>query len=471
MVSSPSLTRPTLLLASALCILALNGAAQPAGAEALQDAQAAFDKQQYDQALRLLDSLEKSGKGTPGDRRLKVKTLAKAGKPLDALAGYDAIVQAGGKDDLLLLREVAFGFITPLLKDMRDQMRGAGYTALREIESDEAVPFFEDGLSDGSGVVRALVAEGLARLKTGQKSERFRKAVTDQAAFVRVGVLKGLGRSGDRTAVAVIEPALKDDQGMVRAVAAGALVMLGDREAFSQVLKAAQEGNPEGRGAAMRMLGELRDRRALPILRAALKDRQPSIRGAAASALGELGMPEGTAALASLLTDPIPAVRSSAALALSALGARDRAPDIKKLFADQNLAVRAAAAAALLGMGRPFEEVAPVIRQLSQEGEPGLRAAAGRALGKSGEKNAVEAVAALRVLLSDALPRPRIAAARSLGHVGGPRQRQELVEVLKRALRDQDDAVRATAAGALIRWLDGKAGTGKGEPVEGETGY
>ncbi len=467
MILSTILPRPTLSLVSVCCVLAFVGPARPAGAETLQEARAAFDKQQYDQALQLLDVLEKSNKDTTDIRRLKVRTLAKAGKPLEALAVYDGLVPPGKPDDKPLLREVALGFIMPLLKDMRDQMRGAGYTALREIESDEAVPYFEDGLSDGSGVVRALVSEGLARLKTGQKSERFRKAVTDQAAFVRANVLKGLGRSGDRTAIAVVEPALKDDQGLVRAVAAGALVMLGRKESFSDVLKAAQAGNPEDRGAAVRILGELQDRRALPVLQAALKDRQPSIRGAAAASLGELGMPEATVPLTSLLTDPVPAVRSSAALALSALGARDRAGDIKKLFADQNHAVRAAAAAALLSLGRPFEEVATVIRQLSQEGDPGLRASAARALGRTGEKYGEEAVAALRTLLSDALPRPRIAAARSLGHVGRPQQGQEMIGVLKQALRDQDEAVRATAAGALIRWLDGRAGADKGGPLEG----
>lgn len=470
MTSLHSFPTRLLLLTVTWCFLATSGpalAAESARPDGLKEAQAAFNKQQYEQTLQLLESLEKGGKVTPDVRRLKIKTLAKSGKPLDALTEYENLTQSGGKDDLPLLREVAFGFITSLLQDMRDQMRGAGYTALREIESDETVPFFEDGLSDGSGVVRALVAEGLGRLKAGQRSERFRKALSDQAALVRVGVLKGLGRSGDRSAIAVIEPALKDEQGMVQAVAAGALVMLGRKEAFAHVLTVAQAGSPEDRGAALRVLGELHDRRALPVLQEAVKDRQPSIRGAAAAALGELGAPEGVATLTSLLHDPIPAVRSSAALALSTLGAHDAVPALRTLFADQNHAVRATAAAALLGMGRPFDEVAAVIRELSQQGEPGIRASAGRVLGKVRQQDADEAVSALRVLLSDPLPRPRIAAARSLGHVGSSRHKQEMIEVLKRALRDQDDAVRATAAGALIRWLDGKAGIGKGDPIEG----
>jgi HEAT repeat protein len=407
--------------------------------------------------LLLLTSLAAGAEGVQDAQA--VRALVKAGKPLDALAEYDAVTHASKEDDLPLLREVAFGFIVPLLKDMRDQMRGAGYSALKEIESDETVPYLEDGLSDGSGVVRALAAEGLGRLKAGQKSARFRSALSDQAALVRVGVVKGLGRSGDRSAISVIKPALNDEQRMVQAAAAGALVMLGRPDAFAQVLKVAEAGNPpEDRGAALRVLGELHDRRALPVLKEAAKDRQPSVRGAAAAALGDLGVPGTSAALAALLNDPIPAVRSSAALSLGLSGATDAVPALKKLFGDQNLAVRASAVAALLHLGRPFSEVAGVIRDLSRHGEPGIRASAGRALGNAGEKDAGEAVMALRVLLSDSLPRPRIAAARSLGHVWQPQQKQEVMGVLKETLRDQDEAVRATAAGALIRVLDGKSG-------------
>ena len=456
-----------ILLTVAWCFLATSGpalAAESARPDGLKDAQAAFQKQQYDQALQLLAPLEKSGHVSPDVRRLKARALAKAGKPLDALAEYDAITQVAKKDDLPLLRELAFGCIVPLLKDMRDQMRGAGYTALKEVDSEETVPYFEDGLSDGSGVVRALATEGLARLKAGQQSARFRSALSDQAALVRVGVLKGLGRSGDRSAISVIEPALKDEQRMVQAAAAGALVMLGRKDAFAQVLQVAEAGNPEDRGAALRILGELHDRRALPALQEAVKDRQPSIRGAAAAALGDLGAPDTSATLTSLLNDPIPAVRSSAALSLGLLGATDAVPALKKLFGDQNQAVRASAVAALLHLGRPFGEVATVIRELSQHGEPGIRASAGRTLGKAGAKDADAAVAALRVLLSDSLPRPRIAAVRSLGHVWQPLQKQEVIGILKEVLRDQDEAVRATAAGAMIRVLDGKSGAAtKGE--------
>ena len=61
-----------------------------------------------------------------------------------------------------LLRELAIAVILPFRADMREQIRGAAYTALKEIHSEDMVPLLEEGLGDGSGMIRALVAEGLA---------------------------------------------------------------------------------------------------------------------------------------------------------------------------------------------------------------------------------------------------------------------------------------------------------------------
>jgi HEAT repeat protein len=49
--------------------------------------------------------------------------------------------------------------------------------------------------------------------------------------------------------------------------------------------------------------------------------------------------------------------------------------------------------------------------------------------------------------LRDPIPRPRIAAARALGQIGGA----DVLPILKAALHDEDDAVRATAGGAIAR--------------------
>jgi HEAT repeat protein len=449
-LSNHRLTIRSIVLGLLVLVPAALLAAESKPGATLPEAQAAFQQHQYDRVLSLVEPLIKNG--SQDARRLKIRSLIRLGRPADALADYDRLETHAGRDQSPLLREVAIGFILAVLKDMREQMRGAAYTALKDVNSDEMIPYLEDGLSDGSGLVRALAAEGLGRLQGGRRSVRLRKAVEDQAAIVRVAVLKALGRSGDRSVVDLVERSLKDEQPIVRVAALGALVMLGRSEAWDRLLAMAGTSNPEERGTALRMLGDLQDRRALPVLQQALDDFQPSVRGAAAIALGDLGLPEAAPALIRLLNDPVPAVRASAAVSLGELAAPASTPALQKTLGDANPAVRAATVAGLLRLKVPYEEVADVVRGLTQNADPGIRALAGRALAKSGGRNAEEAMEVLRLLLDDPLPRPRIAAAKAVGQLGG----KEARAVLKRTLSDYDEAVRATAGGALARLIDNK---------------
>ncbi len=435
-----------ILIGVALVLWVLPGSVWPADPGVLlAEARSAFDRGQYDRALELVDSLTQREAAPLEARRLKVNALLKLNRPADALTEYDRVQAKLGREEPALLREVAKGFIIPLLRDMREQMRGASYTALKALESEDTVPYFEDGLSDGSGLVRALAVEGLGRLPAGRKSPRLRKALEDQAGMVRVAALRALGRSGDRTVLPLVEKALQDDHASVRVAAAGALVQLGRAELWTRVEQAAHAAHPEERAAGLRLLGDLQDKRALPILREALTHAQPSVRGAAAAALGDLGIPDGWSDLAAVLDDPIPAVRITAAVSLGELQVNQAVPALQKLLNDPNPIVRGAACSALLRLGRPYQEVGAVIHGLAQDTDPGIRAFAARALGKSQGQQVPEAVKQLHLLLSDPLPRPRIAAARSLGQVDGG----EVVAILKAALRDQDEAVKATAGGAL----------------------
>jgi HEAT repeat protein len=174
-------------------------------------------------------------------------------------------------------------------------------------------------------------------------------------------------------------------------------------------------------------------------------------------ALGDLGQPESLSALIGVLSDNFPPVRSFAALGLGELSTEESVPALTRTLGDTNPTVRAAAASALLKMGHPDPAVFSTIRKLSQDVDPGIRASAARAL-SAGEKKRPssrgatwESVDILRSLLDDALPRPRIAAARTLGQIGT----REQLSLLKNALHDQDEAVRATAGGAIGRILAG----------------
>ena len=116
-----------------------------------KEAQTAFEKKAYQQALDELAKLDKEKAAAPDVRRIKIRSLINLGKPKDALDEYDQLAQSLKRDDEPVLREVALGLIVVLMKDMREQMRGAAYTALKEIDSNEVVPLFEDGLSDEIG--------------------------------------------------------------------------------------------------------------------------------------------------------------------------------------------------------------------------------------------------------------------------------------------------------------------------------
>jgi HEAT repeat protein len=435
---------------------AINAIAFPVadtGASLLKEAQTAFKKHTYQEALDLLDRAGKAGPLPADALRMKVRAQLYVGKPKEALLDYERLEQVLTHDDAVLLKEVGLGFVVVLIKDMREQMRGAAYTALKDFESAETVPYLEDGLSDGSGLVRALAVEGLGKTGEGRRSVKLRKALDDQAGLVKAAVLKVLGQSQDRTVVPLLEQALKDDQPVVRLAAAGALYHMGRKTMWDQVRTATSAANPEERATALRLLGNLKDDRSLEVLLEAITDPQPSVRGAAASALGDLGKVEGIVAVEQALKDKIPAVRTSAAISLGELGVKTSASVLKQALSDPNPVVRAAVVSALLRIGEPVEEVMSAVDGLLQQSDPGTRSAAAKALGRAQGKSGEAVIGILSDLLADPIPRPRIAAVRSLGQIGG----ESAIPILKRALHDEDDAVRAAAGGALGRVLNSGA--------------
>jgi HEAT repeat protein len=413
------------------------------------DIKAWYDQKEYQKVLDGLSALSQDAQALPDVRRLKARTLVKLGKPQEALAEYDKLETGLGQDDVPLLRQVALGFILVLLKDMREQMRGAAYTALKEIGSDEVVPYFEDGLSDGSGPVRVLAVEGLARSDAGRKSKKLRLALEDQAGVVKARAVKALGKSGDRSVLPLIEHATKDELATVRIAAWGALIRLGRTEAWEDLRKAGEAVNPEERAEALRTMADLNDQRAVPLMHSLLNYNQPSVRAAAARGLGHLHKHEAREDIEKLLEDPVGPVRESAAAALADLGAKESVVALTRKLSDGAFTVRAAVGAALLQFSQPFQSVGPTMLALAQQNDPAARSSAALALGKATKTNREGAIAVLTGLATDPLPGPRIVALRSLGRIGD----QSVVPDLKAGLHDQNEAAKATAAGALLHIL------------------
>lgn len=432
---------------ASLCLNLAGGVTSAVEAATVQDIQRLYDIKEYQKALDEFDKLDKEAASAPDTRRLKIRTLLNLGKPKEALGEYDKLEGLLKREDTSILREVALGFIIVMMKDMREQMRGAAYTALKEIESDEIVPLLEDGLSDGSGPVRVLAVEGLGRSEAGMKSKKLRAALEDQAGLVKARVVKVLGKSGDRSVVPLIEKASNDELAAVRIAAYGALIRLGKKEAWEQLRKGLDAANPEDRGEAIRTVGDLKDQRGAAPMMEMLTYKQPSVRAAAARGLGHLKRGEARGKIERLLKDPIPAVRESGASALADLGGTESLTAMKEALGDQAFTVRAAVSAALLQLDQPYDVVAATIRGLAQQNDTGARSSAAFALGKATKANSAGAVEMLSSLALDPLPGPKIVAVRSLGRIGGP----EVKPLLKESLHDENDAVRATAGGALLK--------------------
>jgi HEAT repeat protein len=424
-----------------------------AGSKAVvKDIQGLYDKKEYQKALEELAKLDAESAAAPDIRRLKVRSLLGAGNPKEALEEYDKLHSALKQDDQSLLREVALGFIVAMMKDMREQMRGAAYTALKEIDSDDVVPFFEDGLSDGSGPVRVLAVEGLGRSEAGRRSKKLRSALDDQAGLVKARVVKVLGKSGDHSVIPLVETAAKDELFPVRIAAYGALIRLGRKEAWDQLRQAADAANPEDRAEAIRAIADLKDQRGTALMMDLLTYKQPSVRAAAARGLGHLGKQDARSAIEQLLRDPVPAVRESAAASLADLGGKESIPALSQGLTDGVFTVRAAVVAALLQLGQPYETVAATARALAQQNDTAARSSIAFALGKATKANAAGAITVLANLASDPLPGPKIVAIRSLGHIGD----REIIPLMRESLYDQNEAVRATAAGALLHLMEQK---------------
>lgn len=124
-------------------------------------------------------------------------------------------------------------------------------------------------------------------------------------------------------------------------------------------------------------------------------------------------------------------------------------PALTQALNDGALTVRAAVVAALLELSQPYERVASTVWALARQNDVAARSAVAFALGKATKANRADAVDALADLAADPLPGPKIVAIRSLGRVGD----SDLVPFLKEALYDTNEAVRATAAGALLHIL------------------
>jgi HEAT repeat protein len=135
-----------------------------------------------------------------------------------------------------------------------------------------------------------------------------------------------------------------------------------------------------------------------------------------------------------LRSDPEPAVRAAAGRALGRLGEREALPDLIEALEDASPDVRVVAAAALWRL--PDPAAVPALMRRTADAESAVREWSAQALGVIGDSRATPEVARL---LSDPERAVRVAAVLSLGRIGDGAALEPLVGYLAAGGRDEEE--------------------------------
>jgi HEAT repeat protein len=176
-----------------------------------------------------------------------------------------------------------------------------------------------------------------------------------------------------------------------------------------------------------------------------LKAKDPGERAAAANEMGRRGYRfrrEIAELLRPLLrTDPDPVVRAAAGRALGRLGVREAVPDLVAALSDTSADVRVVAAAALWRLPDP-SATAPLLDHV-KDADKAVREWSALALGVIGDKRAVPEMVRL---LGDPERSVRLAAVRSLGRIGDPDGLEPVTKYMRTGKRDAEERDEGIAA-------------------------
>jgi HEAT repeat protein len=142
-----------------------------------------------------------------------------------------------------------------------------------------------------------------------------------------------------------------------------------------------------------------------------------------------------------LRTDPEPVVRAAAGRALGRQGAREAVPDLIAALGDASADVRVVAAAALWRLPDP-SATAPLLERV-KDPDKSVREWAALALGVIGDKRAVSEMVRL---LGDPERNVRLAAVRSLGRIGDTEGLEPVTKYVRAGKRDAEERDEVIAA-------------------------
>ncbi len=284
------------------------------------------------------------------------------------------------------------------------------------------------------------------------------EAVPVLAALLGDGQLGAYARSGlegigDPGAAAALREALSRVQGGALVGVVDSLGVLRDRQATEALLRLAEGSDLEVRAAALRSLGRIADDRAVRGLRGLVSGGGDAVRAEAASGClraAEERLAAGQAAAAQALYDAVREaavpVTLRAAATRGAILAR-RGDGVRWLMAAWRSPERAIRQAALLTVREmPDDRLADALNEELAQADAEMQVLM---MGALADCHNARSAAAIRPLVGSADPGVRAAALRALGTVGGAGEAPVFLRVLERGATGEEAALAMAGLGRL----------------------
>lgn len=278
------------------------------------------------------------------------------------------------------------------------------------------------------------------------KAEDAMKLLKSTVPAVRRGAAARLAGMRSREAVPSLIEALEDEDFGVRTNAADALGNLRDRRAVDPLIEALKDNNRGVRISVVVALGFLRDKRAVePLIKILKKDENEGVRISAAQVLGVLADKRAVKPLIDSLSSKEDRVRVQSAKSLGRLGATEAAGPLTKIANNskepKNLRISAVESLGEMNTAESMKTLKKLLK--SDDIEMAINAAS--SLGKLGSDKGLSI--ALEGIESDAvnIRRKSIMAISFIGV-----KRDDVVQAIKKALKDEDSRVRDGAKYTVI---------------------
>ncbi len=329
-----------------------------------------------------------------------------------------------------------------VLRDPVAAVRAQAARALGELGDERALPLLIASLGDPDYWMRFRALEAIEALAPTDTSS-IETALGDANPEVRRRAVLALDRMGR------LEKPFEDltsDDDLVSAEAERRLVAVGRAGLAERLVRHLEAAEPRMRIRIVRVLGQVGEPRHADALVAALKDSDPEVVQEVVRALATLAPASAVPALIERLSGPDRALRTAVAGALRQFDSGALATHLARLSElarEPSDDIRVAAVIVVAAVREPSATGVLVAALSDNHGDARLEAAvalgirARRVVGDATD----EVIDALAVALTDASDRVRVAAAASLGLVGGVRAVEHLLVALPRAEAAQRDAI------------------------------